>query len=65
MVEDEAELKKTAGIREKEAAAVAAEDKELKELIDMRQHAIAILEKEMAGGASMMQLKSGTNLNGL
>ncbi len=31
----------------------------------MLQRVIAILEKEMAGGASMMQLKSGTNLNGL
>jgi len=62
IAEDEAELKKATGIREKEAAAFAAEDKELKEVIDMLQRAISILEKEMAGGASMMQLKTASNL---
>jgi len=59
---DEAELKEATAIREKEAAAFAAEEKELKEVIDMLQRAIAILEKEMAGGASMMQLKTASNL---
>merc|ERR1719407_57317 len=59
---DEAELKEATAIREKEAAAFAAEEKELKEVIDMLQRAVAILEKEMAGGASMMQLKSASNL---
>merc|ERR1719486_1145001 len=62
IAEDEAELKKATGIREKEAAAFAAEQKELKEVIDMLQRAIAILEKEMAGGASMMQIKNANNL---
>jgi len=62
IAEDEAELKKATGIREKEAAAFAAEDKELKEVIDMLQRAVAILEKEMAGGASMMQIKNANNL---
>jgi len=62
IAEDEAELKKATGIREKEAATFAAQDKELKEVIDMLQRAVSILEKEMAGGASMMQIKSANNL---
>merc|ERR1719238_1611267 len=37
IAEDEAELKKATGIRHKEAASFAAEDKELKEVIDMLQ----------------------------
>jgi len=59
---DEADLKAATKIREKEAADFAAEEKELNEVIDMLQRAIAILEKEMAGGASMMQLRSASNL---
>jgi len=59
---DEADLKAATKIREKEAADFAAEEKELSTVIDMLQRAIAILEKEMAGGASMMQLKSASNL---
>jgi hypothetical protein len=59
---DEADLKAATKIREKEAADFAAEEKELNEVIDMLQRAIAIIEKEMAGGASMMQLKSASNL---
>jgi chromosome segregation ATPase len=59
---DEADLKAATKIREKEAADFAAEEKELTEVIDMLERAIAILEKEMAGGASMMQLKSANNL---
>merc|ERR1719161_3050285 len=59
---DEADLKAATKIREKEAADFAAEEKELNEVIDMLQRAIAILEKEMAGGGFMMQLKSASNL---
>jgi chromosome segregation ATPase len=59
---DEAELKEATAIREKEHAAFVAEEKELKEVIDMLQRAIAILEKEMSGGASMMQMKTASNL---
>jgi len=59
---DEAELKEATAIREKEATAFAAEEKELKEVIDMLQRAVAILEKEMGGGASMMQIKTASNL---
>jgi len=62
VAEDEAELKKATAIRAKEAASFAAEQKELKEVIDMIQRAVSILEKEMGGGASMMQLKSASNL---
>jgi len=59
---DEAELKEATAIREKENAAFVAEEKELKEVIDMLQRAVAILEKEMGGGASMMQIKTASNL---
>jgi len=59
---DEADLKAAIKIREKEAADFAAEEKELTEVVDMLQRAVAILEKEMAGGASMMQLKSAKSL---
>lgn len=59
---DEADLKEATQIRNKEAADFAAEEKELTQVIDMLERAIAILEKEMAGGASMMQLKSASNL---
>jgi len=59
---DEADLKAATTIRDKEAADFAAEEKELTEVIDMVQRAVAILEKELAGGASMMQLKSANNL---
>jgi chromosome segregation ATPase len=58
---DEADLKAATEIREKEAAAFAAEEKELNSVIDMLQRAIAVLEKEL-GGASLMQVKSAKNL---
>merc|ERR1719506_901131 len=54
--------KEATAIREKEAAAFSAEEKELKEVIDMLQRAVAILEKEMGGGASMMQIKTASTL---
>merc|ERR1719428_495109 len=54
---DEADLKNATEIRAKEAAAFAAEEKELLEIIDMLQRAISILEKEMSKGASMLQLR--------
>jgi len=58
----EAELKKATEIRGKEAADFAAERKELSQVVDMLQRAVSILEKEMAGGASMMQLKTASSL---
>ena len=42
-------------------ADLTAKEKELTEAIDMAQHAVATLEKELAGGVSMMQLKSANN----
>lgn len=60
---DEADLKAATEIREKEAAEFAAEEKELSQVIDMLQRAIAVLEKELGGaGASMMQIKSANSL---
>merc|ERR1712127_247755 len=51
------------GVRGKEAADFAAEEKELMETIDMLQRASSILEREMKGGASMMQLKSAGSVS--
>jgi hypothetical protein len=62
IAEDEANMKKATAIRNKEHTEFVAEEKELKSVVDMLQRAVAILEKEMAGGASMMQLKSANSL---
>jgi len=59
---DEADLKAATSVRGKEAADFAAEQKELTEVIDMLERAIAILEREMSGGASMMQLRNAGSL---
>jgi len=61
---DEADLKAATEIRAKEASAFEAEEKELTEVIGTLERAIGILEKEMAkgGSASMVQLKSATNI---
>lgn len=60
---DEADLKAATEIRAKENADFLAEEKELTEVIDALQRAIAILEREMAKhGASMMQLKNAGSL---
>merc|ERR1712085_129961 len=55
---DEADLKAATEIRGKEASDFAGEDKDLSETIDMLQRALAILEREMQGGASMLQMKN-------
>merc|ERR1719301_484148 len=55
---DQLDLKAAGEIREKEAADFAAEESELSEIIDMLQRAIAILEREMAKSASMLQLQN-------
>merc|ERR1719247_2845146 len=44
---DESDLKAATGIREKEAADFAAEEKELEEVIDSLERAVSILTKEM------------------
>merc|ERR1712151_989963 len=60
---DETDLKAATEIRSKENADFLAEEKELAEVIDALQRAIAILEREMAKhGASMMQLKNAGSL---
>jgi chromosome segregation ATPase len=55
------DLKAATEIRDKEAANFNAVEKDLVETIDMLERAIGIIEKEK-GGASMMQLKSATNV---
>merc|ERR1719146_590931 len=60
---DESDLDAATKIREKENADFQAEEKELLEVISMLERATSILSKEMAkSGASMLQLKSATNL---
>jgi hypothetical protein len=60
---DEGDLDAATKIRAKENADFLAEEKELTEVISMLDRATSILSKEMAkGSASMMQLKSASNL---
>merc|ERR1719454_2005115 len=59
---DEAELKAATGIRAKENADFVAEEKELVDTIDTLSRALQILEREMAKGASMMQLKNAGSI---
>merc|ERR1719313_1222193 len=59
---DEQDLKAAGEIRAKEQAAFEAEEKELVDVIGTLERAIGILEKELSKGASMMQLKSATNV---
>jgi len=54
---DEADLAAATKIRAKENADFSAQETDLVETIDTLERAIGIIEKEMAGGASMMQLK--------
>jgi hypothetical protein len=62
LARDEADLKAAAEIRASEAKAFAAEEHELTEIIDMLQRAIAILEREMSKGASMLQLQRASSV---
>jgi len=59
---DEADLAAATKIREKENADFTAQEKDLVETIDTLERAIGIIEKEMNGGASMMQLKRSGNV---
>merc|ERR1719487_2908482 len=59
---DEADLKAATEIRDKENADFQAQEKDLVETIDIVERAIGIIEKEMAGGAAMVQLKKATNV---
>lgn len=57
---DESDLKAATWIRSKESADFMAEEKELVETIDMLKRATGILEREMKGGASMLQANAGS-----
>lgn len=59
---DEVDLKAATEIRQKEAADFAAEQSELSEIVDMLRRAGGIIEREMKGGASMLQLKNAGSL---
>jgi len=59
---DEADLKAATHIRTQESTAFAASEKELSETIDTLQRAIGIIEREMKGGASMLQLQRAGGL---
>jgi len=59
---DEQELKAATDVRTKEAGDFAAEDKELTETIGTLERAIAIIEREMAGGAAFLQMKNAGSL---
>ena len=59
---DEADLKAATEIREKEAADFAIKEKDLVETIGTLERAIGIIEKEMKGGASMMELSKAANV---
>jgi len=59
---DEADLKSATEIRSSEAADFAAEDSELTSIVDMLRRASGIIEREMQGGASMLQLKNAGSL---
>jgi len=57
-----ADLKAATEVRNKEAADFAKEESELKDIVDTIGRAVGILEKEMNGGASMMQIKNANNV---
>merc|ERR1719321_1484902 len=59
---DEADLKAATEIRDKENTDFTAQEKDLVETIDIVERAIGIIEKEMKGGAAMVQLKKATNV---
>jgi uncharacterized protein YlxW (UPF0749 family) len=59
---DEADLKAATEIRDKENTDFSAQEKDLVETIDIVERAIGIIEKEMKGGAAMVQLKKATNV---
>jgi len=59
----EADLAAAIKVRAKEAADFLAEEKELTEIIDMLNRAIAVLQREMAkSGASMLEIKNAANV---
>ena len=63
MATTEADLKAGTAIRAKETSDFEASEKELLHVIDTLERAILIIEKEMKGGASMMQLQRVGSVN--
>ena len=59
---DEADLKAATEIRDKEATDFQAQETDLVETIDIVERAVGIIEKEMKGGAAMVQLKKATTV---
>jgi len=59
---DEADLKAATEIRDKEQSDFSAQEKDLVETIDIVERAVGIIEKEMNGGAAMVQLKKATSV---
>lgn len=59
---DEADLKAATEIRQKEKKDFEAEQKELVDTVDSLERAIMILERELKGGASLLQLNTASNL---
>jgi len=59
---DEADLKAATEIRDKEQADFSAQETDLVETVDIVERAVGIIEKEMSGGAAMVQLKKATNV---
>merc|ERR1719359_507653 len=59
---DEKDLTEATAIREKENADFLVVEKDLTETVDMLERAIAVIEREMAGGASFAQIKGANGL---
>merc|ERR1719230_2500446 len=59
---DEKDLKAATEIRDTEATDFKATEADLSETIDVLERAIAILEREMAKGASMLQLQGARSV---
>jgi len=62
VAEDEKDLKEATEIRTKENADFLAVEKDLTETVDMIERAIAVIEREMAGGAAFAQIKGANGL---
>ena len=59
---DQADLKAATEIRSHEVKDFAAEERDLVETVDTLHRASQIIEREMQGGASMLQLKQASSI---
>jgi len=62
VAEDEKDLAEATAVRATENADFVAVEKDLAETVDMLERAIAVIEREMAGGASFAQIKGASGL---